>query len=139
MKDYQEIIGRLRAQGHRVTKTRQGVLKLLSENRKPVAASETPKLLEREGIIVNKTTVYRELDFLFREGCIDEVRLNDGRRYYEMVSEHHHHAICIECKGVDDVVLESELAKEEKRIERELDFKILHHSLEFFGVCARCR
>lgn len=139
MKNYQEIIGQLRAQGHRVTKTRQGVLKLLSEHQKPIAAADIGSLLEKRGITVNKTTVYREVEFLSREGYIEEVRFADGRRYYEISSEHHHHLVCVRCQGIDDVVLENEFLKEEECIERDIGFKVLNHSLEFFGVCARCR
>lgn len=136
---YQEIIRRVRTRGHRLTKARLGVLELLWRKQKPLPASDMRELLEKQGIVVNKTTIYRELDFLAREKYIEEVWLNDGRRYYECLSKHHHHLICIQCKGVDDVVLENEFEKEEKRIERNVGFKVLNHSLEFFGVCAACQ
>lgn len=139
MKDFQEIIKQIRAQGYRVTKTRQGILELLAEYRKPVAAADIGSLLEGRGIAVNKTTVYRELDFLSEKNYIEEVRFSDGRRYYEVSSDHHHHLVCVRCRGIDDVVLENEFSKEEERIERSIGFKVLSHSLEFFGVCARCR
>lgn len=139
MENYQEIIKQLHVQGHRVTKTRQGVLKLLLEHQKPIPAADMGALLEERGIVVNKTTIYRELEFLSREGYIEEVRFGDGRRYYEISSEHHHHLVCVRCQGIDDVVLENEFLKEEERIEHAIGFKVLSHSLEFFGVCAGCR
>lgn len=139
MQTYQEILAEITQRGHRLTKARRGILKLLWQKQKPVAASDIQALLEQGGMVVNKTTVYRELEFLECEKYIDEVRLKDGRRYYEIVMAHHHHVICVKCNSVDDVVLQSELGKEEQRIEREMKFKILHHSLEFFGVCALCQ
>ncbi|MDD5084150.1 MAG: Fur family transcriptional regulator [Candidatus Moranbacteria bacterium] len=139
MKTYQEAIQQIRARGYRLTRARQGVLKLLWKKRKPLAASDMQDLLAKQGIIVNKTTVYRELEFLAQEKHIEEVRLHDGRRYYECVSSHHHHLICVTCKSIDDVILENEFEREERQIEREAGFKVLNHSLEFFGVCAQCQ
>jgi Fe2+ or Zn2+ uptake regulation protein len=139
MTTYEEAANRMRADGHRLTKARMAILKLLQDKRKPLAASDMKSFLEKKDITVNKTTVYRELEFLTQEKYIDEVRLHDGRKYYEYVSEHHHHLICITCHRVDDIVLENEFEKEEKRIESDIGFKVLNHSLEFFGVCANCR
>lgn len=137
--NYKDILVKLREDGHRLTKTRTEVVKLLYVEQKPIAASDVQALLRQRGIDVNKTTIYRELDFLVQKHYIQEIWLNDGCTYYECISNHHHHLICTVCKGIDDIVLQNEFVQEERRIEREMQFKISHHSLEFFGVCARCQ
>ncbi len=139
MTTYQDILSEIRKRGHRLTRARTGIVKLLWKKKRPLTAIDIRELLERQDLCVNKTTIYRELGFLTQEKYIEEVWLNDGRKYYEYISEHHHHLICIECRGVDDIVLETEFEKTEKHIQRKEGFKILNHSLEFFGVCAQCQ
>jgi Fe2+ or Zn2+ uptake regulation protein len=139
MKTYQEILKDITQRGYRMTKARCGILKLLCERRKPVAAIDMQALLERDGVIINKTTVYRELEFLECEKYIDKVQLKDGLRYYEIVMKHHHHVVCVKCDSVDDIVLHHELWKEEQRIKKEMKFQVLQHSLEFFGICKLCQ
>ena len=136
---YQETISTLQKRGYRLTKTRRGILTLLWRKEKPVTALDVQTFLETQGTPVNKTTVYRELEFLLEEKCIQDVWLNDGKRYYEKVSMHHHHIVCVHCNNIRDVFLKKEFEHEERDIEKLTSFKILHHSLEFFGVCERCR
>lgn len=139
MKTYQEILQHISDKGYRLTKTRKGILDLLWKKHKPLSAIDIQSALKQRKNPVNKTTVYRELEFLVREKLAEEMVMNDGKRYYEVVSEHHHHLICVQCKSIDDVVLENEFEREEALIERDAGFKVLNHSLEFFGLCEQCR
>jgi Fe2+ or Zn2+ uptake regulation protein len=88
----------------------------------------------------NKTTVYRQVDDLVLHGVLEEVQFGDGVMRYEvkLKDDHHHHVLCVGCGKVTDVVFEEDLKKHEKIIEKKTKFKILRHSLEFFGRCSRC-
>lgn len=92
-------------------------------------------------MIVNKTTVYRELEQMQKLGMVESVQLGDRKQYYELTSRaHHHHLVCLSCERVEEVdVDETVLLKEEGKISQEKKFDLLRHSLEFFGVCLRCR
>ncbi|NCN99547.1 transcriptional repressor [Candidatus Falkowbacteria bacterium] len=122
----------------RQTKTRRGVL-LVLKNSQPLAAPEILDILKENNIVVNKTTVYRELDFLLNKKVIAEVILKDGLKRYELqVPEHGHHLICLQCQKIERVALDNDLDKQEKAITRSRGFKVLNHSLEFYGLCRHC-
>jgi Fur family peroxide stress response transcriptional regulator len=71
-------------------------------------------------------------------GEVLELGFPDGSNRYDGNKPHPHpHVICIRCKKIVDS--ESERLDEVRRaIEAETDFKILHHRMDFFGICGEC-
>ena len=125
--------------GCRQTKTRTRILAILAKAH-PLAAREVKERLANQKILVNKTTVYRELDFLLAKKIISEVTFQDGVKRYELAPEEHgHHVICLSCHKVQRIPLAHDLENQEKKISKLLNFKILKHSLEFYGLCRECR
>lgn len=125
---------------YRITPARRKILEIFSRKTKPLSALKISSLLSDDNISVNKTTIYRELDFLLKKGLVRELYINSGKKYYESSSlKHHHHLICSDCGSIEDVFLKNDIEKEEKRLESEKNFKISNHSLEFFGLCAGCQ
>lgn len=140
MNNPEEVINKIRSKGHRITKVRGLVAELFINSSEPLTAQDLILGLETLGLKVNKTTVYRELTFLLNTEIIKGIEFGDGVKRYELLQEeHHHHVICINCKKVEDVDLAMDLEKEEAKISKDKNFKILNHSLEFFGLCANCR
>lgn len=136
----EEVIDKIRSKGHRITKVRGLVAELFINSSEPLTAQDLILGLDTLGLKVNKTTVYRELTFLLTAGIIKSIDFGDGVKRYELLQEqHHHHLICINCKKVEDVDLTMDLEKEEAKISKDKNFKILNHSLEFFGLCINCR
>lgn len=130
----------LRSRGFRITAARKAILEILSAGRKPLSASEVHESLLKRRLKGDRVTVYRELDFLEKQGVVQAVQFQDRNRRYELASlKHHHHLICQECNSVEDVCLEEDLETQEQQIEKRTNFKITRHSLEFFGLCANCR
>lgn len=108
------------------------VLDILSKSKKPIDASI---LIDKLG--VNKTTVYRQIEKFVKDGSILEVEFGDGKKRYELSNlEHHHHLICKKCKMIEDITLDENVIL--KEVGKKSKFKVEHHSLEFFGVCANC-
>lgn len=135
-----DVLSQLRSDGFRVTAAREALVELFMNDMTPYSVSEVIEALERTGISVNKTTVYRELDFLQERGIIKEVRIDTERAYYEFgLGSHHHHIKCIQCKDIVDVELTLKVEAEEKRIGKEHGFQVLDHSIEFFGICSSCQ
>ena len=59
---------------------------------------------------VNKSTVYRELDFLESQDLITDIRLDNAKNMYEFKSKnHHHHLYCIKCKKIEEVDMDNDL------------------------------
>lgn len=111
----------------RVTKIRTRLMEIFNSSTLPLSVQD---LLRK--IKANKTTIYRELEFLCKNDFIMEVNLNDNKKRYELKNlEHHHHLVCTNCKTIKDVEV-----KENFKIPS--NFKLISHNLEFFGICQNC-
>lgn len=134
------LIEKLQSDGHRITKARGTLLSILSKKHSPLSAMELQQLLEDEGVAVNKTTIYREIDFLIQQKIIHSVAFGDDTTRYELSNrDHHHHIQCTSCGIVVDLPLQDELSDIERNIERTTGFIIEKHALEFFGLCKNCQ
>ncbi len=133
------LLGDLQKRGARMTKTRVAVVELLAEG-KPLSASQLLDRLAQMNMKVNKTTVYRELDFLMEHKCVREIDFLNGRKHYEILqNDHHHHLVCNSCSSVSCVEMHGDLEELEKKIQKKHKFVIQSHVLEFFGLCEDCR
>jgi Fe2+ or Zn2+ uptake regulation protein len=127
-------IGNLKKAGFRITAVRRQLIELLEDITNPITVSE---ILHK--IKANKTTIYREISTLLSNNYLIEIDLSDGVKRYELSGrDHHHHLVCVKCKAVSDVKVVDDLTKTEEAITSEKNFKIIRHSLEFFGICGRC-
>lgn len=135
-----EIIAKLKLGGYRITPIRKQIIKIFINSLTPISAPDLTLSFKVLKIKVNKTTIYRELDFLIKKGLLREIEFGEGKKRYELdLGGHHHHLICLNCKKIEDIDLETDLSQEEKRIEENTGFKVKNHSLEFFGYCRNCR
>ena len=135
-----EIIAKLKLAGHRITPIRSRIVEIFINSSTPISAIDLLEAFRILKLKVNKTTIYRELEFLLKENLIKEIEFREGKKRYELdTGHHHHHIVCLNCKKVEDVDLEVDLHQEEKLIEKKTGFKITSHSLEFFGYCKNCK
>lgn len=134
------IIAKLKSGGYRITKARSQIIEIFINSLTPISATDLIESFKILKIKVNKTTIYRELDFLIGKGLLKGIEFGEGKKRYELnTTHHHHHLVCLNCKKVKDVDLETDLSEEEKKIQSKTGFKIKSHSLEFFGYCKNCR
>jgi Fe2+ or Zn2+ uptake regulation protein len=131
-------ISSLQDKGHKITEVRREVVKIFSDVSIPLSANQIEEKLSKADINVNKATIYRELQFLLKNGYLIEVYLRPNEVSYESSElKHHHHLVCNKCGSIDNVT--NCLANEfEEDIYKKKGFKILRHSLEFYGTCADC-
>lgn len=135
-----EIISTLKQKKFKITKVRSGIVGQFSVAKSPLSAKELLDFFHSTGLKINKTTVYRELTFLLTENIIKEIEFGEGQKRYELEDfKHHHHLICLKCRKVEDIELKTDLENEEKRFLKENGFKVINHSLEFFGYCKNCQ
>ncbi len=135
-----EIMYELESEGCRLTKLRQAVIDIFGQRKQPLLVEELGKLLFDYFIKVHRASLYRELDFLQSKKIIVPVVLGDGRVRYEFADrDHHHHAVCVNCQRIVDVELSEDITKLEDQLKTKIDFKITHHTLEFFGICGTCQ
>jgi Fur family transcriptional regulator, ferric uptake regulator len=134
-----EILNRLKEGGHRLTRVRRALVEAICESNTPLSAAELGQLLENRNVGANKTTIYREVDFLVAQRVAVAIDLMDGRKRYEILSGNgHHHLVCTQCKDIKCVEIESDVAELEKKITSNHNFKVQNQVLEFFGICEVC-
>jgi Fe2+ or Zn2+ uptake regulation protein len=135
-----EIFNILKENGFRLTKARKAIVNIFLRSKTPLSVSELMSSLEKVSVHVNKTTVYREIEFLVARKMIRELQIGDRKKRFEIwPDDHHHHLICTNCKKVECVEMESCLVTEEKKLVARRNFRIFKHSLKFFGLCAKCQ
>lgn len=122
-----------------MTQARSAIIELMENTERPISAKSIHSMLERIGVKVNVTTVYREIEFLLKENIIEKVPLKDTELHYEMKGRpHHHHLMCTECGTIEDIELESEQSLLEEA-HNTSNFMIKRHSIAFFGQCPKCQ
>lgn len=117
---------------------RKAIKDFLYKSNSPVDAEEIINFLRSKHLNTNKVTVYRNLDFLYKNGFVEKLEFGEGKFRYEFKKNHHHHLICTECGKIEDVRGEF-LSRMESEIFRDKTFKVNSHSLEFFGICQTCQ
>jgi len=105
----------------------------------PISVLEIQKQLSKRKILVNKSTIYREVQFLLRAQIIHEIKLVNREMYYELNGrDHHHHLVCENCGAIEDVNISNE-KKIMENLQGKTAFHIKTHSLEFYGLCHNCQ
>lgn len=138
--EQKEILKRLKIEGFRLTRARKSIVDLLSLRSISLSLTDIKKNLEKSNVRADRTTIYREILFLKKQGVICEIPVGGGRKGYKVCRDaHHHHLICIRCNKVEEIVFKRSLLSQENEISQRKDFKVLDHLLEFYGLCGDCQ
>lgn len=126
--------------GLRKTTQRELILEVFLRTEEHLSSEGLYWLVQREDPDVGQTTVYRTLKLLTEAGLAREVRLGDGRTYYEhhYNHEHHDHMICTECGHVIEF-FSPELEAMQDKMAEQYNFRPTHHSLRILGICEACQ
>ena len=141
-----EIPGRLQAllaqRGIRMTGPRRAILNVIETANKHLDASQILRKAQRSDPSVDRSTVYRTLGLLKRQGLIDELdlmHLNGEGHYYERkLGRDHIHMACLRCGKITEFVSER-FDSLKSQLEQECRFRILVARLEVGGYCTECR
>jgi Fur family ferric uptake transcriptional regulator len=120
------------------TTARTGVLDILVKADQPLGVPEIADGLKRQGIEVDRATLYRILEVFFQRGIVTKLELQEGKFRYELAGSDHHHLICERCGAIADIS-DCDSKKWEKEIKRKKGFVVKRHALEFFGICKQCQ
>ncbi|MCQ2593031.1 MAG: transcriptional repressor [Treponema sp.] len=127
------------------TKTTDLISQFIGLNQeKGFTASDLSEFLKSNGVEVNKTTVYRNLEKMTEKGQLIKHKsmISDGFIYQSVEEEHHceeHiHFQCCKCGSV--IHLDDEKTSEYlKSISSELGVKIDLNLSSLNGICQKCR
>ncbi|MBI2049433.1 transcriptional repressor [Candidatus Roizmanbacteria bacterium] len=139
MKPQHDCKTELREVSLRATPARMEVLKFLETISKPVDVQTLIEYLDKKDIKTDPATVFRIVSMFRQKGLLTPVQFNEGKFRYELSSRtDHHHLVCDKCGDIGDISNCNILALE-KDIEKRKEFKVINHSLEFFGICKKCQ
>lgn len=83
-------------------------------------------------------TVYRTLALLEDSHIVTSLSFGaQGKKYELGAKEHHDHMICTSCGDITEF-LDEEIENRQNSIAKELNFKILDHSMQIYGICKNC-
>lgn len=135
--------------GFRLTQPREIIINILRNTAKHLSAEDIYIKALKINPSVGLTTVYRTLDLFNQIGVVQKFDFGDKRSRYELIKnpqkqEHHHHLVCIRCKTIIDYnnFMKEELElmnKTEKALSKIHHFLILHHAINFYGLCKKCQ
>lgn len=135
--------------GYRLTSPRQIIINILRNTDKHLSAEDIYIDAVKTNPSIGLTTVYRTLDLFSQIGVVQKFDFGEGRARYELTNnplkkDHHHHLVCVNCKSIIDytdfVNEELELMnKTEKALSEKYQFNIFHHTINFYGMCSKCR
>jgi Fe2+ or Zn2+ uptake regulation protein len=141
-----EMPGRLQAhlaeRGIRMTQQRHAILSVIETANKHLDASQILRKAQKIDASVDRSTVYRTLRLLKRQGLIDELDLmhiNGEGHYYERKLERDHiHMACLRCGKITEFVSDS-FERLKQQVEKDCRFRVLVSRLEIGGYCSACR
>ena len=89
---------------------------------------------------VSRATVYNTLDLLVECDLVTKHQFGRNQAQYERSYgyKQHDHLICTECHKVVEFC-DPRVHNIQKMVGELLNFKILHHSLNLYGVCGDCQ
>ncbi|MDD3861995.1 MAG: transcriptional repressor [Candidatus Gracilibacteria bacterium] len=132
---------KIRQNNLRVTDLLESIIDIFGKQSHPLTILELKTLLKKKNFSPNKTTLYRQVEKLSSIGILQESVFSDSQRRYCIVEEgdHHHHFYCKQCGHAEE--LPHSLCEKIHKVETQLksrNFKIIKHSLEIEGLCAKC-
>lgn len=123
----------------RATPARVAVMSFLEKTSQPVDVTSVIDYLNANGIKTDPATVFRMMNTLTQKGITTPIQFQEGKTRYELSDkDDHHHLICDNCGKIEDIS-DIVIPTLEKEIRSKRNFKVLRHSLEFFGLCPACQ
>lgn len=123
----------------RATSARMALMNLLESSEKPLDVQAMIEYLNKKNIKTDPATVFRIVNMFTEKGLLKTIQLNEGKFRYELSSKpDHHHFVCENCGGIEDIS-DCNIVALENDIEKRKHIKVISHSLEFFGICSNCR
>ena len=96
--------------------------------------------MKATGMQVSRATVYNTLDLLVEQGLVSKHQFGRNLAQYEKSYGYrqHDHVICTECHKVVEFC-DPRIHGIQTMVGELLNFRILHHSLNLYGICGDCR
>ena len=120
----------------KLTPQRLAILGYLNGNTSHPSAEDIYKAVQEQFPTMSFATVYNTLEALKNKGTVQELKIDHSKKRYDPDSTVHHHLICNKCKNIIDIRKDFNLSLPDEMTE---GFEMLGNSIEFYGVCSKCK
>ena len=120
------------------TRSQERILNLLKNIKHSISAQDIYVELRNFNQSMGLATVYRSLEVLKLEGLVQVRTLANGEALYSLVQRDKHHLTCLQC-GISIPINQCPVHELERQLQTSHEFKVFYHTLEFFGLCKKCK
>jgi Fur family peroxide stress response transcriptional regulator len=120
----------------KLTPQRLAILGYLNGNTSHPSAEDIYKAVQEQFPTMSFATVYNTLEALKNKGTVQELKIDHAKKRYDPDSTVHHHLICNKCKNIIDIRKDFNLSLPDEMTK---GFEMLGNSIEFYGVCSKCK
>ena len=135
----ENLAGKLKTRGMRITPQRMAVLKIIATSTKHPSIEQIYEQVKRDFPMTSLATIYKTINTLEQMGEVREITLHDGgNRYDGYEPAPHPHFVCTECGKISDVDI-ANLTQLADEVAEKYGYQIYNQRLDFFGVCSDCQ
>lgn len=130
----------LKKVGLKITLPRLKILQILENAAgQHLSAEDVYRILVELGDDIGLATVYRVLTQFEKAGLVNRHHFAEGHSVFELNhGEHHDHLVCVKCNLVEEF-FDAEIEKRQQQVASNAGFAITDHSLNIYGICAKCQ
>jgi Fur family ferric uptake transcriptional regulator len=127
----------LKEKGLKLTPQRRLIVDAIHDVETHLTADEIIAHVQARMPEVHKSTIYRTLDLLERNGCVFKSELGTHAIYHHAEEGHHHHLVCSKCgKNID--CDEDLFAPVEQLLGKKYGFEVDFKHMVMKGLCEEC-
>lgn len=137
MRPVKELCDMLRERGMKITPQRRLIFEVLQDGAEHPTAEDIYHSVRDAMPDISPATVYHALNDLVAMGEVTELDLREGKRRYDPCTDGHYHLVCLNCRGVVDIMRASENPK--LLPEEASGYQIVRCDVVFYGYCSGCQ
>lgn len=122
------------------TQQRETILQVFLQSKRHMTVEELHNQVKYRDPSIGLTTVYRTIKLFCECNLARANHFEEGRVRYEQEykTAHHDHMICVKCGETIEFV-NDQIERLQEKVAAKYGFHMVHHRMEIFGFCERCR
>lgn len=133
MMNYENI---LREHNLKATNQRVAIL-LIMEEKGHISIEDLYSKIKLDFPSISLATLYKNMHAMLKNGLLAEIKVENSKTHFEMLSNNHAHLYCEKCKELVDLDIEFEKLNSE--ILKDSGFLLNKTNLTFSGICINCQ